>query len=92
MTKLGAVAAPYQIGKYEVMVAQWCGFLNAVAPKADPHGLYNPNMTSDAKIACIEKGTNNDGTFTYTPLPNTDQLPITYVCYNNTLIGIKTAG
>lgn len=84
-TKLGAVGAPYQIGKYEVTVAQWCGFLNAVASKADPHGLYNPNMASDPKIACIEKTTNNNGTFTYTPLPNTEQLPITYVCYNSTL-------
>ena len=84
ITKLGAVAAPYQIGKYEVTVAQWCGFLNAVASKADPHGLYNPNMTSDPKIACIQYGSTN-GVKIYSPLPNADQLPITYVSYNNAL-------
>ncbi len=84
-TKLGAVSTPYQIGKYEVTVAQYCAFLNAVASKADPHGLYNPEMANDSQVASINRTVNADGTFTYTPLPNTDQLPVTHVRYNNTL-------
>ena len=36
----GAVAYTYQIGKYDVTMAQYCQFLNAVA-KTDTYGLYN---------------------------------------------------
>jgi formylglycine-generating enzyme len=39
----GDVAYTYQIGKYDVTVAQYCEFLNAVA-KTDTYGLYNPTM------------------------------------------------
>jgi formylglycine-generating enzyme len=39
----GAVAQPYRMGTYDVTVAQYCDFLNAVA-KDDTYGLYNGIM------------------------------------------------
>ena len=39
----GAVPYTYQMGKYDVTVAQYCQFLNAVA-KTDTYGLYNAYM------------------------------------------------
>lgn len=38
-TGLGKVDYEYQIGKFDVTVAQYCEFLKAVAKK-DPHGIY----------------------------------------------------
>jgi sulfatase modifying factor 1 len=43
----GAVPYVYQVGKYEVTVAQYADFLNAVATHGDPYGLY----TSPNKLA-----------------------------------------
>jgi autotransporter-associated beta strand protein len=40
----GAVAYNYAIGTYDVTVAQYVQFLNAVATTGDPYGLYNPLM------------------------------------------------
>jgi formylglycine-generating enzyme required for sulfatase activity len=42
-TSYGAVVDTYRIGKYDVTIAQYCQFLNAVA-KTDTYGLYNPQM------------------------------------------------
>ena len=39
----GAVPYVYQMGKYDVTIAQYVQFLNDVAA-SDPYGLYNPNM------------------------------------------------
>ncbi|MCX7066011.1 MAG: hypothetical protein NT024_15930 [Proteobacteria bacterium] len=39
----GAVGYDYKMGKYEVTVAQYCEFLNAVADD-DTYGLYNAYM------------------------------------------------
>jgi len=43
-TGYGAVAYRYAIGTYDVTVAQYVQFLNAVATTGDPYGLYNPLM------------------------------------------------
>ena len=43
-TSYGAVPYMYQIGEYDVTVGQYCAFLNAVAARGDPYGLYNPAM------------------------------------------------
>ncbi len=40
----GSVAYAYNIGKYEVTAGQYTAFLNAVAFRGDPYGLYNPAM------------------------------------------------
>ncbi len=84
ITKLGAVEAPYQIAKYEVTVAQWCAFLNAVAYKEDKHGLCQVNMFRDTKASSIRCIPIN-GVNVYTPLPNAEKLPITHIGYNDTL-------
>ena len=40
----GAVPYQYGMGTYDVTVAQYVQFLNAVATTGDPYGLYNPLM------------------------------------------------
>jgi formylglycine-generating enzyme len=40
----GAVPYSYAMSEYDVTTAQYCQFLNAVASKSDPYGLYNPLM------------------------------------------------
>ena len=42
----GSVPYAYQMGKYDVTLAQYAQFLNAVA-KTDPYGLYNCYMGTD---------------------------------------------
>ena len=39
-TGYGSVPYAYQMGKYDVTLAQYSAFLNAVA-RSDPYGLYN---------------------------------------------------
>lgn len=39
----GAVSYPFEMGKYEITIAQYVEFLNAVAAN-DPYGLYNTGM------------------------------------------------
>jgi formylglycine-generating enzyme required for sulfatase activity len=43
----GAVPYNYNIGKYDVTVGQYAAFLNSVATKSDPYGLYNSGMLTD---------------------------------------------
>jgi formylglycine-generating enzyme len=43
-TYYGSVGYGYQIGKYEVTVAQYCQFLNAVARIDDPYYIFDNNM------------------------------------------------
>ena len=46
----GAVAYAYQIGKYEVINAQYTAFLNAADPTgANANGIYNASMGSDVR-------------------------------------------
>ena len=40
----GAVPYSYGMGKFDITAAQYVQFLNAVATKSDPYGLYNPLM------------------------------------------------
>ena len=60
---MAAVAYPYQIGEYDVTVAQYCQFLNAKAAN-DPYGLWNSNMSTDAS-----GGINRSGTAVHTATP-----------------------
>ena len=85
VTQLGAVVAPYHIGKYKVTVLEWCSFLNAVATQEDPHGLYDTRMTYDPLVASIEYQCNDDGSYHYNPIKGRDLFPITYVSYHNAL-------
>jgi hypothetical protein len=47
-TGFGAVSYEYQIGKYEVTLAEYTAFLNAVAA-TDTYNLYMPNMATDLR-------------------------------------------
>jgi formylglycine-generating enzyme len=61
----GAVAYTYQIGKYDVTMAQYCAFLNAVA-KTDTYGVFNPNMATSyyaPKLAITRSG--SPGSYSY---------------------------
>ena len=62
-TGFGAVAYTYQIGKYEVTVANYTAFLNAIA-KTDSYGLWNNAMQSSPSIAGITRS-GTSGAYVY---------------------------
>jgi len=83
-TGFGAVSYTYQIGKYDVTIAQYAAFLNAVA-KADPNGLYNNNMAIDLNIAGISRS-GVSGSYVYSVMNNggdSSNKPIAYVSWFN---------
>ncbi len=50
LTGYGSVSYAYNIGQYEVTNAQYTEFLNAADPTgANPNGIYNASMGSDAR-------------------------------------------
>jgi len=67
-TGYGAVAAPYAFAKYEVTIGQYTAFLNAVAAN-DPHGLFNPRMTTIGNLAGITRS-GTPGSYHYTVMQN----------------------
>jgi formylglycine-generating enzyme len=83
-TGFGAVGYTYRIGKYPVTVGEYTSFLNAVA-RADPNGLYEPNMGSDLNIAGISRS-GEPGSYSYSVVNNngdTSKRPIAYVSWFN---------
>lgn len=72
----GAVSYTYNIGQYDVTIAQYTVFLNAVG-QSDPYSLYNPSMASDAAIAGIQRS-GGSGSYTYSVIGD-GQRPVTYV-------------
>lgn len=74
----GAVNYEYSIGKYEVSLAQYTRFLNAVAA-SDPNGLYNGNMATILNIAGIARS-GDDGSYTYSVI-GSGARPVTYVSW-----------
>jgi len=74
----GAVPYEFQIGKYEVTLAQYAAFLNAVAA-ADTNSLYNASMGTDLNSAGIERS-GADGSYTYTVIGSGNR-PVTYVSW-----------
>jgi len=66
-TGYGAVSYTYQMGTYDVTVAQYCQFLNAVATTGDPYGLYNSGMaTGLPTIAITQNGSAPNYSYTVT--------------------------
>ena len=85
----GAVAYEYRIGKYEITIGQYAGFLNAVA-KSDPYsgfppytnlygnsfplGLWNPSMETDLNSAGIARS-GTEGSYSYTVIGPSGSTP-----------------
>jgi sulfatase modifying factor 1 len=59
----GAVPYTFNMGKYDVTLAQYTAFLNAVA-KTDTYGLYNSGMGSDFSTQGISQ-TGSPGSYSY---------------------------
>lgn len=80
LTGLGSVGYEYKIGTYEVTIAQYTVFLNAVAAGGDPHNLYNVGMAGDAMVAGIQKTpiVGQPGFYSYSVIGDGNR-PITYV-------------
>ena len=79
-TGYGAVSKRFWIGKFEVTIAQYCAFLNAVAAE-DPYGLYDQAMGAILNSAGITRS-GTSGSYSYAPMNNdgdSAQRPITYV-------------
>ena len=74
----GAVPYEYSIGKYEVTLAQYTAFLNAVAA-TDTFGLYNASIATNLNIAGISQS-GSSGSFTYTVIGDGAR-PVTYVSW-----------
>ena len=63
----GSVGYTYQIGQYDVTIAQYTAFLNAVA-SSDPYGLYNSTMdqyVSYGGETVIQTGSPGSYTYSY---------------------------
>ena len=77
----GGVDYVYSIGTYEVTVAQYAEFLNAVAA-SDPNGLWSGEMESGGGIGIpIITRSGEDGSYTYTAVAGTENEPVRYVSY-----------
>lgn len=76
-TGLGSVNYDYYIGTYEVTVAQYTEFLNAVAA-SDPYGLYNSSMETDPVGASIIRS-GESGSYTYTAVAGKENEPVRWV-------------
>jgi formylglycine-generating enzyme required for sulfatase activity len=74
----GAVPYEFQIGKFEVTLAQYAAFLNAVA-KTDTHGLYDGRMATDLNSAGIARS-GISGSFTYSVV-GAGTRPVTFVSW-----------
>ena len=80
-TGLGGVNYDYQISTYEVTVAQYTEFLNAVAA-SDPYGLYSSSMGDGGGIGIpIITRSGEDGSYTYTAVAGTENEPVRYVSF-----------
>ncbi|MBL9113665.1 MAG: SUMF1/EgtB/PvdO family nonheme iron enzyme [Verrucomicrobiaceae bacterium] len=78
-TGYGAVAQSFRISKYEISIAQYAEFLNAVATVADPHLLFHPFMATDANVAGIQRS-GAPGAYTYQAI-GTGSRPVGYISW-----------
>jgi sulfatase modifying factor 1 len=77
----GDVPYVYNVGKYNVTVAQYAAFLNAVAA-TDTYSLYNSQMATRANIAGIARS-GSSGSYTYSVIGSLNQ-PVAYVSWGDT--------
>jgi formylglycine-generating enzyme len=77
-TGYGAVAASFQIMKYEFTNEQYTDFLNSVAA-TDTYSLYNPLMGSNARGGITQSG--SPGSYSYSVKTNMGGKPVNYVSW-----------
>ena len=77
----GDVPYVYNMGKFNVTVAQYAAFLNAVAV-TDTYALYNSQMATRANSAGIARS-GSSGTYVYSPIGSPNQ-PIALVSWGDT--------
>ena len=75
----GAVHYAFYIARTELTNSEYCRFLNAVAVKSDPYGLYNENMGSSV-CGGISRTVSADG-YAYRCNPGWENKPVVYVHY-----------
>ena len=79
-TGYGSVSYVYQMGKYDVTMAQYTQFLNAVA-KSDPYGLYNWRIANgDGQFPFGVTQSGSPGSYSYSVTgsnPQAGNMPIT---------------
>ncbi len=78
-TGFGAVAYPYQIGKFEVNQAEYCEFLNGAA-KTNHYNLYDSRM--DGEYGGITRE-GSRGSYTYTVKEGWGKKPVGYVTWES---------
>ena len=76
----GAVAASFQIMKYEITNQQYTDFLNSVAA-TDTYSLYNASMGSDASFRGGITQSGSAGSYTYSAKTNMGDKPVNYVSW-----------
>ena len=74
----GAVAASFQIMKYEFTNQQYTDFLTSVAA-TDIYSLYNTNMGSNARGGISRSG--SSGSYSYSAKTNMGDKPVNYVSW-----------
>ena len=78
---VGAVSYVYRIGTYEVTVAQYTEFLNAVAA-SDPHGLYHGDMgTGFVDGGATITRTGSEGSYSYNAVTGKENQPVRLVSF-----------
>jgi formylglycine-generating enzyme len=81
----GSVDHVYQMGKYDVTLAQYCQFLNSVATVNDPYGLYSSSMASGfSKFGIARSGT--AGSYSYSVTGTATgryDMPVFYVSWGD---------
>ena len=80
----GAVAYPYDMGKYEVTSAQYVDFLNNKAQVSDPYGLWNPDMVATAEWESCNIVREGDGPYTYSVAADYANRPVVFVSFWDT--------
>jgi formylglycine-generating enzyme len=78
-TGFGSVAAAYRLSAFEVTIAQYAEFLNAVAVQDNARLLWHPWMATDINAAGIVR-TGAPGSYAYTPIGQSDR-PIAYISW-----------
>ena len=78
----GAVSYAYKVGTYDVTLAQYTAFLNAVA-STDPYGLYITSLATNLNVAGISR-TGSPGSYSYSVIGD-GQRPVTYVTWYDTV-------